>query len=143
MHTPTSVERQARLLWRFLGFFQAPRIRLLHALVVALVCWQLLTGWFIGKPVPPGLLTWCHIVGGLLGTVIGGSLLYASLRQRGLRYFFPYLWGDLEQLKKDIRASLRLKMIAPRPKGLATTVQGLGMGALLLALLSGLLWFML
>ena len=65
------------------------------------------------------------------------SLLLAadSLTKRGFHYFFPYLWGDTEQLKKDIQASLRFKMVPPRPKGLATAVQGLG--------LSGLIWFIL
>ena len=73
------------------------------------------------------------------------SLLLAadSLTKRGFHYFFPYLWGDTEQLKKDIQASLRFKMVPPRPKGLATAVQGLGLGALLLVVLSGLIWFIL
>ena len=66
-----------------------------------------------------------------------------SLTKRGFHYFFPYLWGDTEQLKKDVQASLRFKMVPPRPKGLATTVQGLGLGALLLVVLSGLIWFIL
>ena len=34
-------------------------------------------------------------------------------------------------------------MPVPRPKGLATAVQGLGLGALLLVVLSGLIWFIL
>ena len=34
-------------------------------------------------------------------------------------------------------------MVPPRPKRLATSVQGLGSGALLLVVLSGLIWFIL
>lgn len=132
---------QFNLLWRFLGFFQAPRIRMLHAVVVLLVCWQLLTGWLM--PFPDGFLGWSHILGGLACVVFGATLIVTSLRQRGFPYFFPYLWGDIAQLKKDLIASMQFKMIPPRPKGLATVVQGLGMGALGLALLSGLCWFLL
>ena len=82
---------------------------------------------------------------GRYASVFGRSLLLAadSLTKRGFHYFFPYLWGDTEQLKKDIQASLRFKMVPPRPKGLATVVQGLGLGALLLVVLSGLIWFIL
>ena len=59
------------------------------------------------------------------------SLVVWSLKTRGLRHYFPYLWGDMDQLKKDL-AQLRggKRIIAPRAKGLATVVQGLGLGAL-------------
>ena len=89
------------------------------------------------------LASWYHILSGLLVVILSLLLAADSLTKRGFHYFFPYLWGDTEQLKKDIQASLRFKMVPPRPKGLATAVQGLGLGALLLVVLSGLIWFIL
>ncbi|MFR8056147.1 MAG: cytochrome b/b6 domain-containing protein, partial [Bilophila wadsworthia] len=89
------------------------------------------------------LASWYHILSGLLVVILSLLLAADSLTRRGFHYFFPYLWGDTEQLKKDIQASLRFKMVPPRPKGLATAVQGLGLGALLLVVLSGLIWFIL
>ena len=85
------------------------------------------------------LASWYHILSGLLVVILSLLLAADSLTKRGFHYFFPYLWGDTEQLKKDIQASLRFKMVPPRPKGLATAVQGLGLGALLLVVLSGLI----
>jgi len=76
------------------------------------------------------LASWYHILSGLLVVILSLLLAADSLTKRGFHYFFPYLWGDTEQLKKDIQASLRFKMVPPRPKGLATAVQGL-VGALL------------
>ena len=125
---------QARLLWRFLGFFQPPLLRFLHALVIGLVALQVLTKLFG--------LGMSHVILGLVLCLAGFALVGCSLWKRGLRHYFPYLWGDTEQLAKDVAAirSGRL-IIAPRPKGLATVVQGLGMGALSMALLTGLWWF--
>lgn len=125
---------QGELLWRFLGFFQPPLLRFLHALVIGLVLLQVLT-----KVFGLGL---AHVILGLALCLAGFALVGCSLWKRGFRHYFPYLWGDTEQLAKDVAAirSGRL-IIAPRPKGLATVVQGLGMGALSMALLTGLWWF--
>lgn len=143
--------RQPALLWRFLGFFQTPYVRFLHALVAVLVILQILSssalhmnaaGHFV-----PGPVTWLasryHMAAGLVALLLSLLLAAASLSRHGLRHFFPYLWGDTEQLKKDLLASLRFKMVPPRPRGLAAAVQGLGLGALLLTVFSGLLWFIL
>lgn len=145
------LKEQARLLWRFLGFFQRPALRRLHAAIAMLIVLQILSSFgmrFITPDVmASGLFarffSWYHILAGIATTVLGLLLVRDSLSNRGLRYFFPYLWNDTEQLKKDLIASLRFRMVPPRPKGLATAVQGLGLGALLLVSLSGLIWFLL
>ena len=135
MSVTSAIREQAALLWRFLGFFQTPYLRVLHAIIAALVILQILSSFAmhmlpsgqINPAISSWLATWYHILAGL-ATVIAGLLLTAySLTKRG----------------KDIRASLHFKMVPPRPKGLATAVQGLGIGALLLAVLSGLLWYLL
>ena len=139
MSVTSALGNQAKLLWQFLGFFQKPYLRFLHAIIAVLVILQILSSFAmhmlssgqINPALSSWLASWYHI------------LAADSLTKRGFHYFFPYLWGDTEQLKKDIQASLRFKMVPPRPKGLATAVQGLGLGALLLVVLSGLIWFIL
>ncbi len=151
MSVISTFRTQASLLWRFMGIFQKPYLRLLHALIVALVILQILSSGImhvsasgqIAASTFPWLASWYHILAGLLAAVLSCLLTAYSLTHHGLRYFFPYLWGDTEQLKQDIQASLRFRIIPPRPKGLATSVQGLGLGALMLVILSGALWFLL
>ena len=133
---------QPARLWRFLGVFQPPFLRALHASVAALVILQLISSAFM-QPVSAGASAsgWYHMWGGATLCLLAIVQTVYSLGARGPRYFFPYLWGDLEQLKKDVRQSLRFKMVAPRPKGLGAVIQGLGLGALALTAFSGLVWF--
>ena len=132
-------------------FFQKPYLRFLHAIIAVLVILgnpeQLRHAYaFVRRSIPPSV---AGLPRGIISCQACSLLSSAcqrrrtSLTKRGFHYFFPYLWGDTEQLKKDIQASLRFKMVPPRPKGLATAVQGLGLGALLLVVLSGLIWFIL
>ena len=134
MGVDAMLKSQLGLLWRFLGFFQPPLLRVLHAVVVCMVLLQVLTHLL-------GLGT-MHMVFGLALCVLGFGLIACGLGMRGPRHYFPYLWGDMAQLTKDIAAIRSGKLIiAPRPKGLACVVQGLGMGALSMSLLTGLWWF--
>ena len=121
-------------LWRFLGFFQPPVLRLLHASVVGLVALQVLTR-LAG-------MSMTHAIIGLVLCMLGLGLIALGLGTRGPRHYFPYLWGDMDQLKKDVAAIRSGKLIiAPRPKGLACVVQGLGMGALAMSQITGLWLF--
>ena len=140
MSVTSALGNQAKLLWQFLGFFQKPYLRFLHAIIAVLVILQILSSFAmhmlssgqINPALSSWLASWYHILSGLLVVILSLLLAADSLTKRGFHYFFPYLWGDTEQLKKDIQASLRFKM-----------VQGLGLGALLLVVLSGLIWFIL
>lgn len=135
---------QPKRIWRFLGFYQKPALRLVHALIVLLVIMQLGSSYFMrftqGFPL---ISAWYHIVAGIGLCALTVSITVIGLKSHGLRHFFPYLWGENEQIIKDIKATLRFKIIAPRPKGMAAAVQGLGLGALWLTAFSGLLWFIL
>ncbi|MBB5143457.1 cytochrome b/b6 domain-containing protein [Desulfovibrio intestinalis] len=133
---------QGALLWKFLGFFQPPLLRCIHASVIVLVLLQfLLSTVMVVMPYGPSPLAWIHIIIGMFLCVLGISLVVLSIKKRGLRNFFPYLWGDTDQLVKDLRTAAQFKIVGPRPKGLPACVQGLGMCALLLAIFSGLWWF--
>lgn len=145
----SAVAAQIAALWRFLGFFQAPVLRVMHALVVIMVTLQLCSS--LGMPGAPQhgvtvgtvgyLASSYHILGGLFLVVFSCVFTWKSFSLRGLKHFFPYLWGETEQLRKDIVTSMQFKIVAPRPGGLATVVQGLGFGALLLTVFSGFAWF--
>lgn len=141
--------RQSALMWKFLGFFQSPFLRFLHAFIVLLVILQICSsaGMHIAlepeySPMPlTFVFDWYHILAGL-GTLCAALCMAGySFSQRGLHRYFPYLWGDTGQITNDLRMSLRGELPAPRPGGLATAVQGLGFGALLLTALSGAAWF--
>ena len=132
------IKNQGALLWRFLGFFQSPLLRCVHASIIVLVLLQFLTSTVMEVPLEgPSPLAWVHIIFGMLGI----ALVSICLKKRGLRYFFPYFWGDFEQLGKDLRVAAQFKTIAPRAKGLPACVQGIGMITLLLTVFSGLWWF--
>lgn len=138
---------QPARLWKFLGFFQPPFLRVLHMVVIVLVLIQLVTSLGMSAYLysAPGLNTGIsdvHLYLGLACAVIFPLFTLYCWRMRGLHRFYGYLWGDTEQLRKDILDSLRFKLVPPRPGGLATVVQGLGFGAMLLAAFSGALWFL-
>lgn len=140
------LRNQLQLLWRFLGFFQPPGLRLLHALVAALVIIQYVAGLEAHagstyKGLLRAICTDWHIIAGLVLFAMAQALVFSSVQHRGLRMLFPYLWGDFTRLQEDLVATLRGKLVPPRPGGLASCVQGLGLGALLLAVFSGTAWF--
>ena len=125
MSVTSALGNQAKLLWQFLGFFQKPYLRFLHAIIAVLVILQILSSFAmhmlssgqINPALSSWLASWYHILSGLLVVILSLLLAADSLTKRGFHYFFP--------------------------KGLATAVQGLGLGALLLVVLSGLIWFIL
>ena len=139
-------------LWAFLGRYQSATVRALHAAVVLAIIVQLLdsNGMHFDKAtgaVGSGALTqfstWLHIGLGLALLPLSLVFIGTALASHGPRHYFPYLWGDLTQAKADIAATLKLQLTEPRPGGLAAIVTGLGMGALLLVVGSGAIWFLL
>lgn len=85
------LKEQARLLWRFLGFFQRPALRRLHAAFAMLIVLQILSSFgmrFITPDVmASGLFarffSWYHILAGIATTVLGLLLVRDSLSNRG------------------------------------------------------------
>lgn len=141
----STIGTQISLLWRFLGFFQKPLVRILHASIVVLVFMQLLGGQLVSPlmlSAPPveGFPLYAHMTSGLVILFLACVLVFNSLRNHGLAHFFPYLFGNIKQLKLDLVDTLHLKVVAPRSGGLASSVQGLGLGVLLLTPLAGLFW---
>ena len=111
MSVTSALGNQAKLLWQFLGFFQKPYLRFLHAIIAVLVILQILSSFAmhmlssgqINPALSSWLASWYHILSGLLVVILSLLLAADSLTKRGFHYFFPYLWGDTEQLKKDLQ----------------------------------------
>ena len=122
----------------FYVFFGEPQNILLLKLYQFKLCSSALMAV---TPDGASVTAWYHLLAGMGLCALSLILAIYSLGRHGLKYFFPYLWGDVDQIRKDLAASLRGRMVAPRPGGLATSVQGLGLGALLLTAFSGLIWF--
>ena len=143
MTVKEKIMAQGALLWRFLGFFQPPLLRSVHVAVIVFVLLQFLTSMSMEVTLEgPSPLAWIHIIIGMALCLLVLALVTLSIKKRGLRNFFPYLWGDMGQITKDVAAIRGGKLIiAPRPKGLACVVQGLGMGALTMSLITGLWLF--
>ena len=106
MSVTSALGNQAKLLWQFLGFFQKPYLRFLHAIIAVLVILQILSSFAmhmlssgqLNPALSSWLASWYHILSGLLVVILSLLLAADSLTKRGFHYFFPYLWGDTEQL---------------------------------------------
>jgi hypothetical protein len=85
--------------------------------------------------------TWIHISTGLSLLPITFVFIFVELKRHGIKYFFPYFYGNFSQLKEDFQQLKQFELPEPNAYGIAAIVQGLGLGALTLVILSGLTWF--
>ena len=129
---------------------QTPGIRYFHVIVFLLVLSQILVSNLIGftstGEVSRNTLqfygTWTHICTGITLLPITIIFAFLLLKEHGFKYFYPYIFGDFNQLKSDITNLKKIKLPDAEAGGLAAIVEGLGLGAVFLALLSGLTWFL-
>jgi len=141
--------RLVKDIWNYFGQSQSVSTRLLHFSVILLVAGQFLTSELVdlkhashaGQSIAFSFGTWAHILPGLLLAVIAMIFVVSELSRHGLKYFFPYLFGDLAQVKTDLQTLVARNLPEVAPGGLAAVVQGLGLLALGLTLISGLTWF--
>lgn len=137
--------------WAFLGHYQTPRIRIVHLCVFLLVIVQIVISNFMHVPAEATtpmhganwLFSWMHITVGWLLLFLTLALIIVCLRTRGAKFYYPYLWGDFSQLRRDCRALWNRQLPGAEAGGLAATVQGLGLGAMLLVVASGVSWWLL
>lgn len=134
------------------SYFQerlVPTIFFGHLAVVLFVLCQLLTSNFVHFEDDGSLSknalnfygSWAHFIGGLALIAITLAFLRFLFKYRGVKHFFPYLFGNNDQIKADIAQLRRRSLPEPKPFGLAAAVQGLGLCALVAALLAALVWF--
>ena len=143
MNILTGIAAQPKRFWRFMGFFQKPGLRVLHLLVATLVILQICSAITM-QFVPKGsLFGKYHMAGGLTLCVLGLLLFITTLRTHGVRYFYPYLWGDLKQIRYDFGQIRSGILPPPRPYGLRAALEGLGLCLLLVTAYLGGTWFVL
>ncbi|MGF1723953.1 cytochrome b/b6 domain-containing protein [Photobacterium nomapromontoriensis] len=126
-------------------------IRHLHYTVIFLVLAQILlsNGMHLTKQgviqdtVIAQTTTWAHIIGGCTFFIVIILFTAIELKTHGFQYFFPYLWGKFDQIKEDVARLRSMQLPEAKPQGIAACVQGLGLGAGLLVVFSGLTWFVL
>ena len=129
---------------------QPPAVRFLHIVILCLVLSQITVSNFMGFSVNGEIstktiehyATWIHICTGLSLLPIALVFIYIELKRHGMKYFFPYLYGNFSQIKKDLQQLKQFELPEASPYGIAAIVQGLGFGALALVILSGATWFL-
>ena len=128
---------------------QPPLVRNLHITILCLVLSQIIVSNFMGftdnsevsKKTIEYYATWIHISTGLSLLPIAFVFIYVELKRHGIKYFFPYFYGNFSQLKEDLKQLKQFELPEPSAYGMAAIVQGLGLGALTLVILSGSTWF--
>lgn len=138
-------------IWQYLSINQTRSIRIVHLLVLILVITQIIisSGMKVNSAgiIPADgytfYFTWMHIFIGISLLLLSTILIVICLTKRGLRHFYPYLWNDFSQIKQDMKELAARHLPDSSPRGIAASVQGLGLGALLLAVISGSSWFIL
>jgi hypothetical protein len=128
---------------------QTPVIRLFHIAVLLLVLTQIILSNFIdfndNGTISLNVIefygTWAHIVTGLILVPLAVIFILIEFKKHGFKHLYPYLRGDNQQLKADLSQLKRRQLPEPESNGVAAIVQGLGLGAIVLVLLSGSIWF--
>ncbi|PIZ04251.1 MAG: hypothetical protein COY58_05250 [Gammaproteobacteria bacterium CG_4_10_14_0_8_um_filter_38_16] len=130
--------------WDYLGNLQSKMVRFIHISIAFLIISQIIVSNFMIIDYRTNRLnigTWIHVSTGFLIFILFFIFFILSIQKRGVSYFYPYLFNHFFQLKEDVLSLFKLKLPAVKPGGFAPIVQGLGFGALVLVLVSGLLWF--
>ncbi|MFZ0485283.1 MAG: cytochrome b/b6 domain-containing protein [Desulfobacterales bacterium] len=138
------------IIYGYLRERQPPAVRFLHITILCLVLSQIIVSNFMGftdngeisKKAVEYYGTWIHIATGLSLLPLTFVFVYIELKRHGIKYFFPYFYGDFSQLKKDLTQLKQFELPEPSAYGIAVIVQGLGLGALTLVILSGFTWFL-
>ena len=140
-----------RAFWQYLGEHQTSKIRAVHILVLTLVITQIVISNFMHVPKEANIpmhgsnafFSWMHIGFGLLLLCLTATLATLCFSSRGLKYYYPYLWGNFTQLREDLCTLRNRQLPGAQACGLAACVQGLGLGAMVLVVLSGATWLLL
>ncbi|HGO4211777.1 TPA: cytochrome b/b6 domain-containing protein [Klebsiella pneumoniae] len=135
----------------YLTSIQTKPVRNLHVAIALLVVFQIINSngiqnaafSFIDAWQLKYFFNWLHIFSGFTLLILSVMLVVLCFKNRGFKYFYPYLWGDFQQIKMDLLLLTKRELPDASAKGIAACVQGLGLGALLLVIISGITWFLL
>ncbi|MGI2257962.1 cytochrome b/b6 domain-containing protein [Shewanella sp. GXUN23E] len=123
-----------------------PLEKWLHALILTAVILQIISSSFMHIHADTlqnsfGTVDWYHIIVGLGLLLLTPVFMGILLKRRTWRDLYPWLAGNFSVIKEDIGILRTFSLPPSRPAGLAACVEGLGLLALLAAVLSGALWF--
>ncbi|UJF20259.1 cytochrome b/b6 domain-containing protein (plasmid) [Vibrio sp. SS-MA-C1-2] len=86
-------------------------------------------------------LSLIHIYSGILLLPICLLFVFIIIKRRTCKDLYPWGFKYFYQLKVDLLILKQCKLPQPSPSGLAATVEGFGLLALLSSLLTGVAWF--
>ena len=120
--------------------------KILHLLVMLWVLMQIITSNFmhVHSDTPwadINVVSHIHAYGGLLLFPITLLFSWKIIKRRKISDIYPWLHKDISEIKKDIKTLSTFSLPEVRPGGLAATIEGLGLLALLLALVTGAMWY--
>lgn len=136
-----------RKFWSYLGESQSYFFRALHIIIAIMILSQIINSnaterESLSELSFVGVVTWFHIISGIALIGLGFIMSAWMLSQRGLRYYFAWTYFDFRALRADFLTLSRLQLPEAQAGGLAASIQGLGVLALLAVALSGGVWFM-
>lgn len=134
MSVTSALGNQAKLLWQFLGFFQKPYLRFLHAIIAVLVILQILSSFAmhmlssgqINPALSSWLASWYHILSGLLVVILSLLLAADSLTKRGFHYFFRTSGVIRNSSKRTFRPACASRWFRRARKGWQPPCRGSG-----------------
>ena len=140
------------LFWRYIRrHFPNIALRYIHASLAILILFQILNSNLVHVSAS-GLVKdggigefglWVHGIFGIVASVLTILLCVFLLRSKSLKDFYPYLWGDFQQIKDDGQQLLRGVWPESNPRGMANVVQGLGVIALIGTEITAIIWLIL
>ncbi|UAN34226.1 cytochrome b/b6 domain-containing protein [Enterobacter sp. JBIWA005] len=134
-------------IWGLLPHSSFPGFRLLHIFIALLILSQIINSNMTSTDALEqtgidNIVTWFHIISGLSLIILGTVLFSWMLLKRGVRYYYCWLFMDFTGIKKDLLTLREKSLPDAHSGGIAATVQGLGVLALLGVTLSGASWFL-
>jgi hypothetical protein len=140
------------LFWQYIErHFPNAALRYIHASLAILILFQIINSNLVhvsslgsvkgGDIGEFGL--WLHIISGILATLLTLVLCAFLLKTKSVKDFYPYLWGDFQQIKADGQQLLKRIWPDSHPRGMANVVQGLGVLALLGTEITAIIWLIL
>ncbi|MFC5080641.1 hypothetical protein VTH8203_04482 [Vibrio thalassae] len=121
--------------------------KVLHALTLFWVLVQIISSNFIHVHADTlwssiNSIAKIHIYSGLLLIPLTLVFVYKVIKRRTIGDMYPWLSGNFTQIKQDLQCLSRVELPESHPAGIAATVEGLGLLALLLALVTGTAWYL-
>ena len=127
---------------------ETPFLRVLHIIVAVLVLAQIINSNYtvseaLSESGFTSIVTWIHVISGFGLIFCGIAMMAWMLTQRGFKYYYAWMTLDFRGIVDDIRTLTQRQLPDAHAGGMAATVQGLGVLALLGVAVCGAAWFVL